>query len=454
METKLNPIDPLSEMLAVSTCGNKKNIILSILYLTGPMDKETMTESFLRAKKEFPEVDSCLMERKEKHRYYLYRDWRSGLSARLSFLDFEPQEGETIIDTCLRTLKHRLDRDWDLFNEPLGEAHVGRVSDELHILVTIVHHSAADAATAANFGFDIIRKYGEIVGEGNANLWSDKGSISTSRKRLTKEKKRTIKDTVIEAKDAVAPFFHSSQLPVGSRSSKSLDQLHIKRLLNKEITEEIMSDKRVPLVDKLVCASNTTIDQWNIKRNIKPGVLRTSVTVNMKGRYSWFDKPNNSGLIIFETKPEDRTDPGAFSKIIARSRINQFRNQMDLRFFINVDKMNNTFRIFPYKVRRRIVHFMMERHQYSIGVTMLGLLNPELRDGRHTGKSIKGACGDLVLNEITGTGYKLLSNTHLLIIAYLYGDFLNVILVCSASHFTRQEAEEFLDMVVRNIHPD
>jgi hypothetical protein len=366
-------------------------------------------------------------------------------------VDIELREGESTIDAVIRSLQHRLDRDWDLFNEPMGEVHLARLSPTKHMIVNITHHAAADASTAANFGFNIGRKYFEAFGGGNTDKWSKNGALSTARKRRIIAKERSFKDVLLEAKDAFAPFFQVSQLPAGSGSDSDPRQFQIKRLLNREETEAILGKQGGQLVDKLVCASNLAIDQWNARRNKKPGVMRTSVTVNMKGRFTWFDKPNNSGLIEFETRPEQRTDRPKLTRFIKRSRISQFRRQMDLRFFINVARMNDTFRILPFRIRRRLVHFVMERRQYSIGVTMLGLLNPEINGDRRTGASVVGKCGDIVMREVHGFGYKLLSNTHLVIIAYTYGEYMNLIMATSACHFTREEAEEFLDLVIANV---
>lgn len=449
-----SPIDPLSEMLALSTSGSRKNLIIAIIVYTGPLNKGIMTEACARAKKDFPEMICRLKEVKRRGRYFLYRDWRPDLDTGLSFFDVTMEQHETEIDAVLRILSPRLDRDWDLFNECLGEVHMGRVSEERHLMVTVVHHAAADASIAANFGFAIGKKYCEIIGEGNSELWPDAGSLSTSRKRAAKLKERTFKDTIAEAKDAFVPFFEKSQLPIGRGSKRDTRQFHVKRLFSEEDTKRIMEYKRIGLVDRLVYASNLAIDKWNQERNVKPSILRTSLTVNMQGRYSWFDKPNNSGVITFEADPWDRRDPAEFLKKVSRSRIRQFRNHMDLRFFINVRKMNDTFRILPFRLRKNIVNFVMERHQYSIGVTMLGTMNPEIRNGRPTGDSIRAILGELHVSEIHGIGYKLLSKTHLVIIAYVYDKNLNIVMATDACHFTRQEAEEFLDLVIANMDID
>jgi hypothetical protein len=95
----------------------------------------------------------------------------------------------------------------------------------------------------------------------------------------------------------------------------------------------------------------------------------------------------------------------------------------------------------------------MQRHQFSIGTTLLGVILPEFKKGRPTGRSIV-EYGDITLTEIHGIAYKLLSRTHLVLVVYLYHDRLNLILDATACHFTREEAEEFMDFIMANIKGD
>ncbi len=43
-----------------------------------------------------------------------------------------------------------------------------------------------------------------------------------------------------------------------------------------------------------------------------PGILTTSISVNMKGRFRGFEKANNSALMVFKSGPDERRDPNAF----------------------------------------------------------------------------------------------------------------------------------------------
>jgi len=175
------------------------------------------------------------------------------------------------------------------------------------------------------------------------------------------------------------------------------------------------------------------------------------MSVNMKNRYSDLDAANNSALLFFKSRPRDREDTSAFARSIALARIKQFRNQMDFKFVQNVSRMTSALRAFPFSIKRRIVNHLMNKHQLSIAITVLGVIWPTVRNGKPTAESCLTRTADLAISELHGLGYKLLSNTHLLLIVYVYCNRLNFILSASASVFTRQETQAFMDLMMEHL---
>ncbi len=201
----------------------------------------------------------------------------------------------------------------------------------------------------------------------------------------------------------------------------------------------------------LVACANRAVDEWNEDRDIPPGVLTTSMSVNMKSRYRNLDDGNSSALLFFRSRPRDREDTSAYVRSIALARIKQFRNQMDFRFVQNISRMTSALRAFPFRIRRRVVNHLANKHQLSIAVTVLGVIWPTVKNGKPTADSCLTRAADLAIREIHGLGYKLLSNTHLLLIVYAYRNRLNLVLSASASVFTRQEAQEFMDLMMGHL---
>jgi hypothetical protein len=243
-------------------------------------------------------------------------------------------------------------------------------------------------------------------------------------------------------------------LPLGNGSGADLRQFHVKRVLSLDDSVRLgqtAARNRASLVDLLTAAANVAIDKWNKMRNELPGTLTTAVSVNMKGRYQGMNKANNSAQMYFKFLPDQRTDRAEFLRSIGLRRIKQLRKQLDFTFFEDVSRMNAAVSLFPFPLRRRLVHFLTNQHQFSLGVTLIGVVWPVFKNGRATGETSFTRTGNLEITDVHGIGYKLLSSTRLLFIVYGFKSELNIMLAASASLFTRQEAEEYLDMTVHHL---
>ncbi len=448
-------LDPISEMMALSSYGNTKNVLITAVELNGPLDEEAMGLAARLAARNFPRLVSCIKEVREMGRYRLVWDRRADLELPIKISEAPPaKESSSGLDRFLDHLTPHLDRDWDLFTEPAAEFHIVRLAKDHHIVAPVIHHVASDAGVASEFGKEFLSNYHEIVTGSKPELVCEPLAISTARKRTVRVKKVKLKDFLTNALNALKRPMERPTLPAGSGSLHDVRQHHIKRVLSLEDTEKIYrsaTSNGTSFVDMLVACATKGVDEWNRARNVTPGVLSTSISVNMKNRYRVFDDSNSSGLLFFKFKPSDREDASTFIRSIASARIKQFRNQMDFRFFEDVSRMTSAFRAFPFSVRRRIVNFLMNMHQLSVAVTLLGVIWPSSRNGKPTHDSCLTGTGDLDICEVHGFGYKLLSNTHLLWIVYVYRNRLNFVLSAAASVFTREEAEAFMDLLLKRL---
>jgi hypothetical protein len=168
----------------------------------------------------------------------------------------------------------------------------------------------------------------------------------------------------------------------------------------------------------------------------------------MRGRFQGIQRQNNSALIFFKSRPEERRDLGAFTRQIAVNRIRQFRNQMDFKFFQDVSRMNSLMSMAPFQLRRNVTDFVMNLHKFSIAVTLLGVMWPEIKNGKPTVDSCLTHVGECEISQVHGLAYKMISNTPALVLVYLYKGLLNFVMASSASVFTREEADEFLDLLL------
>lgn len=448
-------VDPLSEMLALSTYGNTKNLIITLLQMRGPFDTGAYRAALGRVSDTFRELRSCLKEVKSKGRYRLVREHRPDLELPMKIYELPKLDlSAPGIDAFLESFREDLDRSWDIFSEPPAALHLLKQGSDRHIAGLVMHHSAGDAAVASEVGREIIYEYCRSLYGDRPPEAESMPSVSTATKRRARKRKQTLSDFTYRTKLSLIPLKPSHVLPVGSGRADDQRQHHVKRVLTEEETTHVVRGslkKRLSLIDLLVVCANSAVDIWNTERNIQPGTLTASMTINMRGRFQGLDTPNTSGLLYFETRPEERKNPAEFARLITLSRIKQFRRHMDLHFYENVKRMNSSLRLLPFRLKRPMVHRLMQRHQLSVAVTLMGVIWPEIKRGKPTGDSFGVSFHDTIMEEVHGLGYKLLSNTHVLLIVYIFRKRLNLVLAASACHFTRQEADAFLDVVRKQL---
>jgi hypothetical protein len=448
-------LNPLSEMLALSTFRNTKNVIISVVETRGSLDREAMTLAVARTAEKYPQVLSCIKEVRTRGKYRLLWEHRPDLPLPVNFSQLQPSDdSKSTFDRFIDHMVSRLDRDWDLFKEPVVEYHLVRVAENHYVFGPILHHVASDAAIASEIGRETLANYHEIL-TGIKPQWAcQPEAMSTARKRPVRAKETKWTHYASEGRQAISKLFERPTLPVGSGSPADSRQHQVKREFSPEETARLMkmiADQGVSLIDLLTACSNLAIDQWNQNRGLPRGTLTTSMTVNMKGRFRGTNAENNSALLFFKSNPQQRDNPREFIRSLSLQRIKQFRNQMDLKFFRDVARMNASVSFLPFGPRKRIVNFIMQKHQFSIGITLLGVLWPSYNNGKPTTDSCITQVADMTLLDVFGTGYKLLSSTHLLVIVYFFRNRLNLCFAASACHFTREESEAFIDLVIANI---
>lgn len=446
-------LDPNSEMIALSSLHNTKNIFVIAMEMKGPFEESLFKPAGIRTLESFPELGCCLTETRKGGRRYLYWNSRPDVNFPMTISDLKDHETSSpVLDSVLKHLTPRLDRDWDLFDETPGEGHLLRVSRDHNIAVAMIHHAVFDAATAAEFGRRFFLEYRALLtGVRDDSHGLDTHSLSTSRKRTVKVKRRKWEDIVSNARLALEPLFSIPPLPVGSGTPDDRRQHHVKRALSDEDTARIamVSQKGGgAFIDTLVASSGLAIERWNAARNYETGKVTTSVTMNIRGRYSGMDNMNNVSALFFESTSDERKDRKDLVRAISMSRIRQFRKQMDLRLYENVSRMIEAVNFLPFNSRRKIVHHITQKHRCSIAIILLGVIWPEMKNGKPTLNSFPTCVGETQITEVYGTGYKHMTSTPLLLIVYFYLNRLNFILTASGSLLTREETDEFMDVLV------
>jgi hypothetical protein len=190
------------------------------------------------------------------------------------------------------------------------------------------------------------------------------------------------------------------------------------------------------------------IDRWNDARNEESSTLSGALTVNLQGRFSGADGPNNDSVLYFQFDRDQRSGLKKLARLVCRSRIRLFRDQMDVKYFKGMTKLNNFLRLLPFRQRQKAYLEILERHQTSFALGFMGVLWPESDSRRISGNSYLTSAGSLNIVEAHGMAYRIVSRTPLYLAAYFFRKKLNLILSAAAWKFTNEEAEAFLDLVI------
>ncbi|MBI4966286.1 MAG: hypothetical protein HY913_23610 [Desulfomonile tiedjei] len=450
------PIDIISDTMALTSLNNTKNIILMAAEMVGGFDEAAFKAAVKEACERFPELTSVLSQTRNGRRFYLSREYRPALEIPVFMSEIPDWNGfQAGLNLLMFHLAPRLDRNWDLWKEPPIEIHVLRAANEHFVMAFLIHHVVADAAMALRIITEILVRYHKIVKGETPTCLSIPHVFSTSRKRREPvTRKFGWKDFWSQLRRDLANRKQKPQQPHGTGNKKDPSEWHVKRVLSLEGTDRVMgsfAQNDARFVDHLIACANMSLDKWNADRNISPGLITTAVTVNMRERFGGTSEKNYSSVIFFRSNPGDRESHTTFVRQLAQARHRQLSRRVDLTVRKSISRAARFLAVFPLWIRRRIAHKFMQHQRYSFSIGFLGVVWPEFKEGTLGEDSCLVKLGDANIIDVHGTGYKIAGNASVNVYAYIYRRRLHLVLTSSAALLTRQECEDFMEVLVRSI---
>lgn len=445
-------LDPAGELLALTTHGRVKNIILGALELDGALDMPVLREAVSRVARELPRFTMSLKETRERLKHYLR--WDNSLCLEIPFFAWDMREShmgaKSGLEILLECLEPHLNRDRNMLREPPCEVHVIKLDGHRHVLAAVMSHVAADAMTLVEIVKELMITYHEAVTGSRPALPVFQLPASTSGKRAVRRRTTVWRDYWDTCRHAFIPYSRCS-VPVGSRSLNDPGEHHVKRVLpcdeSREIAERA-AGMSISVVDYLLACAVQAVERWNSSRGVASSTITAALTVNMNGRFQKIGGVNNDSVLYFPCGPEQMADLSRLGKWIARSRMRQFRRHMDVKYATGMEKLNNFLRVLPFAARRQMYVRLLQRHQTSFALGFLGVLWPETNGRTMTGESYLTSAGGLEITEVHGMAYKIFSRTPLYLSAYFFRKRLNIVLSAAAWNFTKEESQDFLGLVV------
>ncbi len=402
-------LDIISDVMALTSYGNVKNIILLAAEAVGTFDEQAFALAVGRASAKFPVLTSRLKEVRNKGQFFLVREYCPEMDVPVFVNELSKSyPEEPTFDSLILQMIPRLDRDWNLFLEPPVEIHILAAENNHFVFALLMHHSAGDGEAILTLLKSVMGEYEALV-SGETPLWLENPYVSsTSKKNESAERRFGWKDFFGQLKRDLPYRRVRPVLPCGTGNRKETREWHVKRVLSVHDSARILncfSQDSLHVIDHLVACANLALDHWNGKYNVKPGTITSAITVNMRGRFGGKSEKNYSSVISFRSDPDDRREYLKFVHELASSRIKQFEKGADLTTRKSFLRGSKLFYYLPLGLRRRVPRFFMMHQQYSAAVTFMGSLFPRF-DGEGMGRdSSLTTFGDLEIIDIHAAAY-------------------------------------------------
>src|SRR5208283_4152879 len=139
-------LDIISDVMALTSYGNVKNILLLAAEAVGTFDEQAFALAVGRASAKFPVLTSHLKEVRNKGQFFLVREYCPQMDVPVFVNELSKSNPEEpTFDSLIHQMIPRLDRDWNLFLEPPVEIHALARGNNHFVFALLMHHSAGDA---------------------------------------------------------------------------------------------------------------------------------------------------------------------------------------------------------------------------------------------------------------------------------------------------------------------
>ncbi|MBI4962952.1 MAG: hypothetical protein HY913_06740 [Desulfomonile tiedjei] len=449
------PVDIITDIMALTSYGNTKNIMLMAVETGGPFDEAAFKLAVNKGASICRNYKSVLREIHEGRAFYLTRDYKQDLDIPIFSTPLRVStDSPTTFDDVVSHLTPALDKQWDHWNVPPLEVHILNIGHNHRVLTFLAHHVAGDAAMVVKVVSEILGQYHNMT-TGETPSWATpRYVLSTSRKKASSPRKAGWKGLWSQLKRDLAYRKRKPQKPQGNGRKGDPREWQVQRLVSTEDTDRILkglSTSGLHVVDHLVACANISLDKWNAARQVAPGFASSVMTVNMRERFGGAEEKNYSSAIFFNSPPEQRSDYPEFVRSVAQARLRQLGRQADLSLRKSIARGAKFFSLFPLGIRRTVARTFMEFQRYSVAVGFLGVVWPEFKDEKMGPDSCLKKLGDANVFDVYGTGYKLAGNAYINLYAFIYCRQLHLVLSSAADLLTKEECDTFADIILESV---
>jgi hypothetical protein len=387
-----SPVDPYGAVMFSRDVGGSPLTVSFSALFEGPMDIEAMQESLNEALVERPSLTStiaALGTPPRQRMIWVHRDMHVDIEVVDRRSEGVP-EGDP--DHWLPNVDLNTDP-WmpDLTRETPLRVRISSFADDIHVQTVWGHHTAGDGSFYAMFMLDVSARYHKKV-MGTEPEWAWLPSMHAVM-------------NAVPARQVTPPSWRTYLKAV-----RNLDREYPTNVMGRftgtpgvagpVVASRTISDEGVivelrrraravggSLTDLAIAASKLAVAEWNHRRGTPIEVQRQITTVNLRGRIPGAGDGSLGNLVsgtIIGSRGSQWDDPGELARHVASARGGFVEKGGYLRALKMTSAIHRA--MSTLTVRRHLKLAARMWPEATLGVTNLGILFPEIVDGRLTGR--------------------------------------------------------------------
>ena len=396
------PLHEAAEPFLLYETDRYRKCGLTCVDVRGAVDADALLAAMARTFEEFPAARSLLRERRVGARHLLFWAPIPDFRPELRVADLRPviAGGVEARDAISRHFRERLLRGVDLTREPPFAVHLLRTGDDRYSLVTYQQHVAADGGSLFGFWMRLLAHY-EAAQTGRLPDWAD-GPVAPSSIAAEGNGKPHAYTPLRFARESVRMIVENARRPPASLADRKrpevCDRTSHRRVLEPDEVARVRAASRrygCTVNDVLCAAGAVAVERWLREEGRGADRVTVWIPTNLRGRMGTRETATNqASAVMVVTRPEDRRDFAKLSALVRRERTRQMEEGYDVANFLALIKLIGASRVLPFAWRRGVLRKMMEQ-PCSIMLSNMGVLWPEVKDGRLTGRSFLERAGNL-----------------------------------------------------------
>ena len=337
----------------------------------------------------------------------------------------------------------------DLFRGYPVQFYLLRLADDVTLFSMAYQHISMDAAGGYGFIRDILARYHEKV-SGEKPAWAQAPSTNTARNPIVAVKPQP---TLAYLREFIGTLVESPRRAVSliaSAETRTVLGRNMNRaIFDGETLRGIKNHCRkhdATLVDVLLPVIFRTIGAWDREHGIAQDLIRAFLSVNTRSRIPALREQSMgmSGIRLLYRRPEEIP----FDDLVGRlrdERVRQLDAGVDVAMINLLTAIFKVLGLLPVRVRAAIVRNVLA-FPVTFVLSNVGIMWPEVRDGKLTGRSSFTRVGDFEVDDLHACP-SLIPDVGMGIVTRTLGDRLFINYTTDRRRFHEEEADDLTSRI-------